>query len=87
MSDLVNPHGLFLSKFDLETDLAVELPAEMIAFKGPSLQNAITYLQDQKAVRMREFLVSHAGALETKTGGELARPLHYCVAKAISVVS
>lgn len=87
VSDIVNPHGLFLSKFDLETDLAVELPAEMVAFKGPDIQNAITYLQDQKAVRMREFLVSHAGALETKTGGELARPLHYCVAKAISVVS
>lgn len=86
VSDLVNPHGLFLSKFDLETDLAVELPAEMIAFKGPDLQSSINYLQDQKAVRMREFLVNYAAALETTAAGELARPLHYCVAKAISVV-
>ncbi|MBQ5946301.1 ATP-dependent endonuclease [Massilia sp. ST3] len=87
VSDLVNPHGLFLSKIDLETDLADELPAEMVAFKGPTVKDAISYLQDQKAVRMREFLVNHASALESKGAGELARPLHYCVAKAISVVA
>ena len=87
VSDRVNPCGVFLSKFDLETDLAAELPAEMIAFKGPDLPSSISYLQAQKAVRMREFLAEHAAALETKTGGELARPLHYCVAKAMSAVS
>lgn len=87
VSNLVNPFGLFLSKFDLETDLAAELPAEMIAFKGPDLHGAIKYLQDKKAVRMREFLVKHGPALEHRTAGELARPLHYCVAKAISVVA
>lgn len=87
VSNLVNPHGLFLSKFDLETDLAEELQAELIAFSGPSLVDAIAYMQGQKAIRMREFLIAHSSALETKGAGELARPLHYCVAKAMSAAS
>ncbi|QJD91256.1 AAA family ATPase [Duganella dendranthematis] len=86
VSDLVNPDGLFLSKIDLETDLGIELPLELTTFKGPNLADAISYLQDQKAVRMREFLSQHSASLEKIGTGELARPLHYCVAKAIAVL-
>jgi putative ATP-dependent endonuclease of OLD family len=86
VSDIVNLAGLFLSKIDLETDLGMELPSELISFRGPNLEDAISYLQDQKAVRMREFLLQNSGALTKIQNGELARPLHYCVAKAISVL-
>lgn len=86
VSDIVNLSGLFLSKIDLETDIGMELPLELIAFKGPSLADAISYLQDQKAVRMSQFLAQHSHVLSSIRDGELARPLHYCVAKAISVL-
>lgn len=86
VSDQVNPIGLFISKIDLETDLGMEMPAELIAFKGPNLSDGINYLQKHKAIRMREFLVQHSDALKKIGGGELARPLYFCVDKAMSVI-
>jgi putative ATP-dependent endonuclease of OLD family len=74
----VEPSGVFLSKIDLEHDLGDELPAELIAFKGPTVQDCVNYLQDKKAIRMRQFIKLGPLPARLKTG-KLAGPLNYCV--------
>jgi putative ATP-dependent endonuclease of OLD family len=85
VSDIVNPYGVFVSKIDLESDLAIEMSQEFIIFKE-SESNAIKYLQDKKAIRMREFLAAFADGLKAMSQGDLARPLHHCVKKAEEVL-
>ena len=77
----VNPHGIFLSKIDLETDLCEEFPTQLKQYcKTTDLAAAIAFLQGKKAIRMREFLSQHASSLASATSGLLAKPLHHCVA-------
>ncbi|WP_339896558.1 AAA family ATPase [uncultured Gilvimarinus sp.] len=79
-SDQINPHGIFLSKIDLEADLALELPAELLTYSGKTdINDAVKYLQSKKAIRMREFLSQNQKAIAGVSGGELARPLHHAV--------
>ncbi|PAY00753.1 ATP-dependent endonuclease [Pseudoalteromonas sp. HM-SA03] len=85
ISEHINPHGAYLAKVDLETDISFELPNELLAYTGKAeLAEAISYLAEKKAVRMREFLVSSKDSLKQIAEGELARPLFDCVEKAKS---
>lgn len=82
VSSKVNPHGIFLSKIDLETDLCEEFPTQLQQYcKTTDLPTAIAFLQAKKAIRMREFLSQHASSLAAATSGSLAKPLHHCVAQ------
>ena len=77
----VNPHGIFLSKIDLETDLGDEFPTQLQQYCDTAhLPTAIAFLQGKKAIRMREFLSQHASSLASAKAGLLAKPLHHCVA-------
>ncbi|GGW63795.1 ATP-dependent nuclease [Vreelandella hamiltonii] len=79
-SDQINPHGIFLSKIDLEADLALELPDELLTYSGKTdINDAVKYLQSKKAIRMREFLSQNHKELAGVSGGELAKPLHHAV--------
>lgn len=79
-SNKINPHGIFLSKIDLEADLALELPDELLNYSGKTaINDAVKYLQSKKAIRMREFLSQNKKALAGLSGGELAKPLHHAV--------
>ncbi len=83
ISAIINRQGAYLAKVDLETDLSFELPAELLAYTGKkTFDEAISYLAEKKAIRMREFLSSAKGSLRTLENGELARPLFDCVEKA-----
>jgi putative ATP-dependent endonuclease of OLD family len=84
-SNQVNPNGMFLSKIDLENDIALELEAELLAFADvEDVQDAIKYLQGKKAIRMREFISQNRGAFVNLDNGELAKPLVFAVAQAIT---
>lgn len=84
-SNQVNPNGMFLSKIDLENDIALELEAELLAFADvEDVQDAIKYLQGKKAIRMREFISQNRGAFVNLENGELAKPLVFAVAQAIT---
>jgi putative ATP-dependent endonuclease of OLD family len=78
-SSLVNPNGIFISKFDLEVDMSLEFPDEFMEFQGGSVSDTVAYLQKNKAMHMREFLIAHGVSLKSKGHGELAKPLHMCV--------
>lgn len=86
VSTSVNPAGIFLSRKDLEHDLAEELPIEIVKHarvkaKKPTMSasDAIAYLQSKKAVRMRQFLKDYSESLGTLRKGNLAKPLLHCV--------
>lgn len=79
VSDQVNPKGIFLSKKDLENDLSLELPTELKEFSDKdNLNEAVKYLQEKKAIRMRKFLASYSDNLASLNNGELAKPLLKC---------
>ncbi|MBY6236841.1 MULTISPECIES: ATP-dependent nuclease [Vibrio harveyi group] len=87
VSSIINPHGLFLSKRDLENDLYDEMSTQLLAFSRKSTRDeAIAYLQGAKAVRMRKFLSQFKGELTNIVGGELAKPLLKAIEKATSNV-
>jgi putative ATP-dependent endonuclease of OLD family len=76
VSKQINPFGIYLSKVDLEWDLSLELPNELISYSGRSdLVEAIRYLQDKKAIRMREFLTKYKACLAKLRTGTLIQPL------------
>ncbi|MBS2694060.1 ATP-dependent endonuclease, partial [Salmonella enterica subsp. enterica serovar 1,4,[5],12:i:-] len=54
-SGKLNPKGIFLSKVDLENDIAQELPLLICDYSdsGIDIHAAVKYLQAKKAVRMR----------------------------------
>ena len=81
-SNQINPNGMFLSKIDLENDIALELEAELLAFADEeNVVDAIKYLQGKKAIRMREFISQNRGAFANLVGGEMAKPLVFAVAQ------
>lgn len=80
VSSIINTHNMYLSKRDLEKDLALELPEQILAFSGKNtLADAVKYLAAKKAIRMREFLTAHKDQLQTIREGELAKPLLDCL--------
>jgi len=82
VNEVVNPHGIYLAKIDLETDLCEEFPTQLQTFSNTTdLATAINFLQGKKAIRMRAFLSQHCSALASAELGLLAKPLHHCVAK------
>lgn len=84
-SNQVNPNGMFLSKIDLENDIALELEAELLAFADEEdVVNAIKYLQGKKAIRMREFISQNRDVFAKLANGELAKPLAFAVVRAIA---
>ncbi|WP_308582044.1 AAA family ATPase [uncultured Pseudomonas sp.] len=73
------PSGIFLSRIDLEHDIATELPTLLTGFKGHQLAEAVTYLQGKKAIRMQQF-IEHCGALlRAPEDGHLLKPLIHCI--------
>ncbi|KPU83012.1 hypothetical protein JI57_02785 [Psychromonas sp. PRT-SC03] len=82
-SNQINPNGMYLSKVDLENDLALELEAELLAYSNKdNITDAIKYLQSKKAIRMREFLSENTAALSGIGGGELAKSIHHAIQQA-----
>ncbi len=82
VNKITNPHGIFLAKVDLETDLCEEFPIQLLAYtETTDFPTAIAFLQKKKAIRMREFLSLYSSDLASASTGLLAQPLHYCVAK------
>ncbi|BBL57403.1 ATP-dependent nuclease [Methylomonas koyamae] len=76
VSNQINPLKIYLSKIDLESDLSLELSGELLAYSGKTdMDEAIKYLQDQKAIRMREFLAGNKDNLANIQSGELIKPL------------
>ena len=76
VSTQINPLGIFLSKIDLEHDLSLELPDELLTYSGKAdMTDAIKYIQDKKATRMREFLASYDISSKRLDQGELVKPL------------
>lgn len=83
VSEIINPHGIYLACVDLETDISYELEAELLRFsKKTTITEAIAYLQKQKAIRMRNFLSEEAASLSKLDLGYLAKPLLHCIKKA-----
>ena len=86
VSKAINPKGIYVSQIDLENDHGIELADEFKKFKG-TVVAAVKYLQQSKAVRMREFIFAHGQALSRLGKGNLAAPLHACVELAKKVES
>lgn len=78
VSNQINPLGIYLSKIDLEADLSLELPEKLKTYSGKDdLSQAIKFLQDKKAIRMREFLTHSKTSLVDIKTGNLILPLLY----------
>jgi putative ATP-dependent endonuclease of OLD family len=77
VSQKINPIGIYLSKVDLESDLALEMPEELKAYSGKdTIDEAVKYIQTKKAIRMREFLLQNRAQLTSLNAGELVKPLN-----------
>lgn len=80
VSEEINKCGIYLSKIDLETDLVEELSAPILNALGKkNNQSAIEYLQNKKALRMRELLKDIKKDLHKLNAGELVKPLNHLV--------
>ncbi|EHW5355512.1 AAA family ATPase [Salmonella enterica] len=80
VSKIINKHGVYLSKIDLETDLVEELNTPVLnALDKKSNQSAIKYLQKKKALRMRELLKIIRKDLHKLNAGDLVKPLNHLV--------
>ena len=76
VSNQINPLGMYLSKIDLENDLSLELPDELKSYSGKdNIVEAVKYLQDKKAIRMREFISANRNSFPSLVIGTLAKPL------------
>lgn len=77
-SKILNPKGIYVAKVDLETDLVEALPDTLLEFADAEDQaNAISYLQQRKAIRMGEFLASYKSSLSALANDDLAKPLKH----------
>ncbi|WP_434704901.1 AAA family ATPase [Pseudomonas sp. Z1-12] len=79
VSAAVAPSGIFISRIDLEHDIATELPTLLTGFNGHQLAEAVTYLQGKKAIRMQQFIVHCGGLLRAPLDGHLLKPLIHCM--------
>ncbi len=79
-SAIVNPKGIFVSKVDLENDVAAVCKDQLLKFSGEAtIPDAVQYLQNRKAIRMRKFLKENPGMLAALKGDDIAAPLHSAV--------
>ncbi|WP_426943966.1 ATP-dependent nuclease [Pseudomonas oryzihabitans] len=79
----INPLGIYIAHRDLETDLCLELPDELKTFCSTTdLNAAVTFLQEKKAIRMRQFIEAHGESLTKARNGDIAKPLYHCIVKA-----
>jgi len=77
-SGKINPLGIYLSKIDLESDLALEMPDELKEYSGKdNIDDSVKYIQTKKAIRMREFLLQNRANLQNLETGELIKPLNH----------
>jgi putative ATP-dependent endonuclease of OLD family len=77
-SGKINSLGIYLSKIDLESDLALEMPDELKAYSGKdNIDDSVKYIQTKKAIRMREFLLQNRAKLQNLETGELIKPLNH----------
>lgn len=82
VSLLINPKGVFVSRIDLENDLAEALPYSIKKYASTdNVEEAVEYLQKKKAIRMSEYLARHGSKLKTLEANELAKPLLFCKAQ------
>lgn len=82
VSAQINQYGIYLSKVDLETDLVAELSDQIMSVLDKNTQNsAVEFLQDKKAIRMRELLINIKFELHRLSKSELAKPLIHLVKK------
>lgn len=76
VSAQLNPHSTYLSKVDLEHDLADEMSIQLLAFtRKANVADAIEYMAKKKAIKIRAFLKVHRNGLNALRNGELAKPL------------
>ncbi|MBS2024278.1 MAG: AAA family ATPase [Deltaproteobacteria bacterium] len=76
----LNPRGVYVSRMDLERDLAAECKDALLAYTGEATESeAVDYLQQKKAIRMAEFLSQQGTQLKALGAGNLALPLHHAV--------
>ena len=76
----LNPRGIYISKLDLENDLGEALSKQIMEYAGSTtIEGAVKFLQDKKAIRMREFLAQAAHSLGGLDLHEFAKPLHHAV--------
>lgn len=77
--------GVFISKVDLETDLVSNLTEEVLdGLDLRSPEKAIAYLQQKKAIRMRNLLGKIKSKLHVLKGMDISRPLEHlrdCIIK------
>ena len=77
---VLKPKGIYVSQKDLENDLGEALSEQIKEFSGSStVEKAVEFLQDKKAIRMRKFLAQAAGSLRGLGSHGLAKPLHHAV--------
>ena len=72
----MTPKGIYLSRCDLENDLGEACEEELKRYAGKTdIDSAVAYLQEKKAVRMREFLTEYGAALRELGDDHLTSPL------------
>lgn len=80
VSKQINQRNVFLSKIDLENDLSLEVPGLLLEFtKKETIEEAVKYLANKKALRMREFLAFAQDNIAVLSSGEIAKPLYQCI--------
>lgn len=77
-SKVLNPKGIYVSKVDLETDLAEALTDVLLKFAdAENKEGAIKYMQKRKAIRMGEFLFDYSESLSSLVDDDLSKPLKH----------
>lgn len=79
-SKVLNPKGIYVSRFDLENDLLTALPKVLLKFadtKDPIV--AVDFLQEKKAVRMGEFVSFYGPELVGLGDDNLLKPLLHAI--------
>jgi putative ATP-dependent endonuclease of OLD family len=80
VAEYVEQDDIFLARIDLETDLIEELGEIVLTALGKKTEeSAIKYLQDKKALHMRELLKNIFEDLKGISEGQLAKPLQALV--------
>lgn len=82
-SKVLNPKGIYVSKVDLETDLAEALTEVLLKFSdAEDKEGAIKYMQKRKAITMGEFLFKYSASLSYLVDDDLSKPLKHLAALA-----
>lgn len=79
-SKILNKKGVYVSRIDLENDLAAACPDALKAFADTDdIQVAVGYMQSRKAMRMREFTLQRGSELKALGQDVLVHPLQHVV--------